>query len=438
MLFCNKYATKFGGAVPAFTQPYIESLKSDGKFYPDEGGKKSVPGLYIYAGKKTKTYYVYVGRGKPKEKLGSHPGYTIDKARAEAKIKLGEQADGHDHQAERHQKNVQKATTLGNYLDNVFKAHAEASISGHRQMLAGLTKNFASILQKPMSDITELDLARWRKKRSNVSLETQRRELTNLKSVLNHAVKSKAIPSHQLSHYRVKGTLKEGEGETKIRYLTEGEESRLRAAMGAREARLRQERSNGNKWRSERGRTLLPEIGPLEFADHIKPIVLLALNTGLRRGDLFGLKWEHIDLGRRQIRKIIAKTSHARRKAGKKLEPAVLPLSAEAHAVLTQWKKQADPNTGLVFASSRTGGRITDLKKAFEGVLVAAKIDGFRFHDLRHTFASRLVMAGVDINTVRELMTHADIKMTLVYAHLSPDHKAAALDRAFGGSANGL
>ncbi len=176
----------------------------------------------------------------------------------------------------------------------------------------------------------------------------------------------------------------------------------------------------------------MPEIDPLQYADHIKPLVLLALNTGLRRGDLFGLKWEHVDLGRRQIRKVIEKTSHARRKAGKKLEPAVLPLSAEAHAILTQREKQRNPESEYVFSSPRTGGRLDNIKKAFEAVLTAAKITNFRFHDLRHTFASRLVMAGVDINTVRELMTHADIKMTLVYAHLSPDHKAAALDRAFG------
>jgi integrase len=86
-----------------------------------------------------------------------------------------------------------------------------------------------------------------------------------------------------------------------------------------------------------------------------------------------------------------------------------------------------------VFASPRTGGRLDNVKRGFEAVLARAKIENFRFHDLRHTFASRLVMAGVDINTVRELMTHSDIKMTLVYAHLSPDHKAAALERAFGG-----
>ena len=70
-----------------------------------------------------------------------------------------------------------------------------------------------------------------------------------------------------------------------------------------------------------------------------------------------------------------------------------------------------------------------NVRKSWAGVLKEAHISHFRWHDLRHHFASRLVMAGVDLNTTRELLGHSDLKITLRYAHLAPEHKAEAMER---------
>ena len=78
------------------------------------------------------------------------------------------------------------------------------------------------------------------------------------------------------------------------------------------------------------------------------------------------------------------------------------------------------------------GGAWGNVRTAFSNACVAAKIEGFRFHDLRHTFASHMMMRGATIGELKDLLGHADVKMTMRYAHLSPAHRRAAVARLEG------
>lgn len=429
---------------PKLTAETIAKAKPGAKPYEvRDGGRGHVPGLLlrVQAHPSTvRTYYLQLARGK-RVRIGDASTTTLERARVIAKGLRGDAAGGVDVVAEARQAKL----TLGRFIDGDWWEHAQANIASHEIMKGCVKHSFAELLDKPMAEISELDLARWRKgrndranqdgsKRKPVNVETMRREITYLRAILNYAVSSGTIASHQVGKYKVAATLTDTHSKAKVRFLSPAEETALRRQLDVREQRIRNERQSANKWRRQRKQPLYPDIGPDDYADHIKPLVLLALNTGLRRGDLFDLEWQHVDLEHRQIRMVIGKSSHARRKHGKPVTPAVLPLSAEAHKILAQLKRHRDPDSALVFPSPVSGARLDNIKRAFGEVLKDAKLTGFTFHDLRHSFASKLVMAGVDLNTVRELMTHSDIRMTLVYAHLSPDHKAAALAKAFGGA----
>jgi integrase len=105
-----------------------------------------------------------------------------------------------------------------------------------------------------------------------------------------------------------------------------------------------------------------------------------------------------------------------------------IPLNKEALHTLQSWYQQCSTHSNLVF-SNKLGNSLKNTKKTWMGLLKNAGIQNFRWHDMRHHFASRLVMAEVDLNTVRELLDHSDIKMTLRYAHLAPEHKAQAVEK---------
>ena len=81
-----------------------------------------------------------------------------------------------------------------------------------------------------------------------------------------------------------------------------------------------------------------------------------------------------------------------------------------------------------VFYDPVSGKPYQDVKRSFNTACKRAGIRDFHFHDLRHTFASHLIMAGIDITTVKELLGHKTLTMTLSYAHLAPSHKVKAVD----------
>jgi integrase len=142
--------------------------------------------------------------------------------------------------------------------------------------------------------------------------------------------------------------------------------------------------------------------------------LMSAIHTGLRRSELLSLRWNNINFDHRLVT-----VEAAYSKSG---EARSVPMSLRLTETLRQIKI-ANPSS-LVFLDSE-GKPYRNVTTAFDSAAKRAGIQDFTFHNLRHTFASRLVMGGVDLTTMRELMGHKHIKMTLRYAHLSPGHKPA-------------
>jgi len=165
----------------------------------------------------------------------------------------------------------------------------------------------------------------------------------------------------------------------RTRWLSPEEEARLRIAIAAR------------------------------HPEHI-PELEIALNTGLRLSEMYGLTWENVNLSRRVLTVPRAKNGEMRH----------VPINTAALSALLELRKRGDGTDRVI--RSLKGFVLSDPSRWFENAVRIAKIRDFSWHCLRHTFASRLVMAGVDLRTVQELLGHKSIAMTVRYSHLSPSH----------------
>jgi integrase len=252
------------------------------------------------------------------------------------------------------------------------------SVERHEMSLKALMPIFAG---KRLADINPFLIERYKRlrKEAGKSEVTINRELAFLKNLFTMAITWKKASENPVKYVRF---FREDNGRT--RFLTEDEESRLLEACNP----------------------------------YFRPLVIAALHTGFRKSELLSLTWAHVDFLHHLI---TVEAAYA-----KNGETRSIPMTTTLTETLQALHKKATETTEPIFLT-HNGTPYRHIAKIFGAACRRAGVTDVTFHDLRHTFASRLVMAGVDLPTVKELMGHKRIDMTMRYAHLSPDHKRTAI-----------
>ncbi len=271
------------------------------------------------------------------------------------------------------------AKTFSELMERYLTEHASRRAQSRRYgiMVTNLKRFFGN---PTLTQVTPKTIVAYKNKRyaDGVTPATINRELAVLKKAFNLACRewewAKENPVCRVSMER--------ELNTRDRWLTEEEEHRLLAAA----------------------------------APGVRELIVFAINTGMRRGEILSLTWAGVDLTRRTVTVFKSKNGERR----------TIPANQAVMDLLIEKRRQKESMKGLVSEvvfASETGTPLdgSNLRRGFLNALEDARITDLHFHDLRHTFATRLVQAGVDLYKVQRLLGHKSPSMTQRYAHHYPE-----------------
>ncbi len=323
-------------------------------------------GIIFKGGNYTIDYYVSSGRRK-REKIGPSKVLAENVLR-KRKLQI---AENKFLDVKKQQKII-----LPEFSETYIQLHSKPNKRSWKSDIKRVKTLCAFFGNRYLYDITPMLIEEFKAERAKkVTVATVNRELACLKHMFNKAIewgKAEFNPVRKIKLFK--------ENNVRVRYL---EKEEIRNLIDNAQA-------------------------------HLKPILIVALNTGLRKGEILSLKWKDLDF---KLDVIYIRQS----KSGEKRE---VPMNALVRKTLIAVRKH--PDSPYVFCNAN-GEPYANVRKSFFTAIKKSGIIDFHFHDLRHTFASHLVMNGVDLNTVRELLGHKTLEMTLRYSHLSPDHKHRAV-----------
>ena len=376
-----------------FTNAYIGYQKGEDKEVVISDSK--VTGLKVRISPAGgKVYYLYYKiKGKQRRyRIGKHGDIGVPDARKQA-IKLhGQIVNGVDPQAERmtEREALSGQYKLRRYLDEEYFPHVDSMLRAPEATRYIIEHNFGRWMKLDLDAIDERKMAIWVRDevKRGIGANTINRAIQGIKAVLNHAVKHGATERNNVDDFKILKLDKKGV----VRHLSENEESALVRSC-----------------KNYNGRT---------GGKHMRTFIMLLLDTGLRPKEARHLVWSDIDLkgGTLVVQGMNSKSGQTRH----------IPLASRVSSELARWL-EIDGGEGLVFKGWIKDKPIYNVQQSWSTIRDDAGIKDFRMYDLRHTFASKLVMRGVDLYTVSQLLGHASIEMTQIYAHLSSDHLANAV-----------
>jgi integrase len=389
--------------VPSFSKGRLDKLQPTDRPYwrSDSGGAGSVRGLKIRVNPNgRKFFYFQPARGKYVP-LGEYPTVTIKTARNECPKVLTRISNGENPRPEYHRPAPRRAQspTL-NELFQDFEAWYRRDRKAQGYGTGGLDPTRTALNDFGDTKVTELNttkVSQWREGlKSKVRPSTINRRVMGLRSLINYAIKVNVIEDNPLDGLDPRRLSEKNpdEAASDIRPFSRTEERHLRDAIANR-------------------------------VDYLKPMVIVALGTGMRRGEVFRMQWGHVRFDEKIIR--IPKT-----KSG---NPRNVNMNNTVMEALREWRlrrRRAPKPDMLVFPGLDNRTPMVSIKKAWTTLRRDANIRDKRFHDLRHTFASRLLNNGTPMLVVARLLGHSTEKTTEIYGHSDPALGAEAVEALDG------
>ena len=243
-----------------------------------------------------------------------------------------------------------------------------------------------------VSDLTKTLILSKREKLINTGIQVEKRSASTVNrymGVLSHALSIAVHEWEWLPEHPMKNIAKLPEPRGRVRFLDDDERRRLLEAC----------KQSGSSF--------------------LYPLVVLALSTGARHGELITLHWHQVDFNRKAI--VLHHTKNKERR--------VLPLTFHALELMQALCARRNPESSLVFPSPRFPDQPVQSRPAFIEALEKAGIQDFRFHDLRHSAASYLAMNGASTSEIAEVLGHKTLAMVKRYAHLSEVHTAGVVEK---------